>query len=146
MTGDSYAPSKLARYPRVGGDMPDNGGQGSDAPAFFVICGHGDENGFVFGEYAPHIDTSCLVKGSLGPQELAGGVNLFARVVLSTAVAPVRWGSATLLSGGRLRAYIAPHHFINDVLCRRIELEAAYLRARSRPLISRRRAEMNIWR
>jgi hypothetical protein len=30
-------------------------GQGKDAPAFLVICGHGDENGLVFGEYAPPI-------------------------------------------------------------------------------------------
>jgi hypothetical protein len=34
-----------------------------DAPQFIVICAHGDDNGIVFGTYAPHIDTSCLVHG-----------------------------------------------------------------------------------
>jgi hypothetical protein len=119
-------------------------GQGGGAPAFMVICGHGDEHGLIFGDYAPDIDTSCLVQGRLPPRALAGKVDLPGRVVLSTAcgTGSPEFGKAFIAGG--VRAYIAPasypdgasallflHHFFHDILCRGAEPEAAYLRARS---------------
>ena len=50
--------------------------QGEQAPAYLVICAHGDDVGLVFGEYAPHIDTAMLVEGSLPPEVIARHVDL----------------------------------------------------------------------
>lgn len=119
-------------------------GQGSDAPAFVVICGHGDEFGLIFGDYAPDIDTSCLVQGRMPARALAGKIKLPGRVVLSTAcgTGSPEFGKAFIAGG--VRAYIAPasypegaaallfvHHFFYGILCCRKEAEAAYLHARS---------------
>jgi hypothetical protein len=119
-------------------------GQGGDAPAFLVICGHGDENGLVFGEYAPDVDVSCLVNGSLPARALASRVDLPGRVVLSTACATGSQEFGRAFIEGGVRAYIAPssypdgadaalflHHFFHHVLCRGAAPEAAYLHARS---------------
>jgi hypothetical protein len=119
-------------------------GQGRDAPGFIVICGHGDENGLVFGDYAPDIDTSCLVQGSMPARALAGKVDLPNRVVLSTACATGSPEFGRAFIAGSVRAYIAPasypegaaallfaHHFFYSILCCGMEPEAACLQARS---------------
>jgi hypothetical protein len=69
--------------PGTPGDFLLTLGQGELAPEFVIICGHGD--GIVFGEYAPGIDTSCLVERTLPARALAGKIELPGRVVLSTA-------------------------------------------------------------
>lgn len=83
-------------------------GQGSAAPGYLVICGHGDENGLVFGEYGEDINVAVLDKGSMPPSALAGRVSLPGKVVVSTACATgtTAFGAA-FLSGGA-SAYIAP--------------------------------------
>jgi len=109
-----------------------------------VICGHGDKNGLIFGDYVPDIDTSGLVQGRMPPRALAGKVDLPGRVVLSTAcgTGSSEFGKAFIAGG--VRAYIAPpsypdgasallflHHFFHGILCRKAEPEAAYLGASS---------------
>ncbi len=49
-----------------------------------IICGHGDENGFVFGDHIADIDTSMLVEGSLPPSVVAEHARLDGKIVLST--------------------------------------------------------------
>jgi hypothetical protein len=119
-------------------------GQDPLAPKFVIICGHGDKNGIVFGEYGPGIDTSCLVEGSLPARALAGKIELPGRVVLSTACETgVEDFGRAFLDGG-VGAYIAPlsspdgadallfvHHFFHNILRRGMASEAAWLRARS---------------
>jgi hypothetical protein len=119
-------------------------GQAELAPDFVIICGHGDENGIVFGEYAPGIDTSCLVQGSLPARALVGKIDLPGRIVLCTACDSGAEDFAKAFLGGGVRAYIAPlsspeggdallfaHHFFHNILCRGMTLQAAWLRARS---------------
>jgi hypothetical protein len=114
-----------------------------DAPQFIVICAHGDDNGIVFGTYAPHIDTSCLVHGSLPARAIAGSVRLPGRTVVSTACGTGSSDFARALMAGGVRAYIAPasapegthvplflHHFFYDLLVRGASSEAADQRAR----------------
>jgi hypothetical protein len=119
-------------------------GQDAFAPEFIVICGHGDAEGIVFGEYGPGVDTSCLVNGRLPARALAGKVRLPGRIVLSTAcMTGTEEFGRTFLDGGA-RAYIAPssypggsdavlfvHHFFHNTLCRGMALETAWLHARS---------------
>jgi hypothetical protein len=132
--------------PGTPGDFLLTLGQGELAPEFVIICGHGDENGIAFGEYAPGIgiDTSCLVEGSLPALALAGKIKLPGRVVLSTACeSGVEDFGRAFLDGG-VGAYIAPlsspdgadallfvHHFFHNILRQGMALEAAWLRARN---------------
>ena len=119
-------------------------GQGESAPAYMVICGHGDENGFVFGGYGPQIDTTCLVKGSLPAAVLAASIRLPGRIVVSTACDTGAEAFSQAFLAGGVRAYIAPagapegadaqlfvHHFFYNVFRRGLEPEEAWLRARS---------------
>ena len=119
-------------------------GQGELAPEFVIICGHGDENGIVFGEYAPGIDTSGLVAGALPARALAGKIALPGRVVLSTACDSGAEDFARTFLDGGVRAYIGPlsspdatdallfvHHFFHNILRRGVTSKAAWLRARS---------------
>jgi hypothetical protein len=119
-------------------------GQGEEAPGFIVICGHGDENGLVFGEYAPDIDTSCLVRRSMPARALAAKVDLPGRVVLGTACGTGSSEFGRAFIAGGVRAYIAPasypegaaallfvHHFFYSIPCCGTEPEAAYLHAGS---------------
>ena len=113
------------------------------AASTLVICAHGDASGIVFGAYAPEIDTSCLVNGSLPAHAIAGAVRLPGWIVLSTAcgTGAVAFGQA--FTNGGVRAYIAPgsepegadvplflHHFFHHLICRGGEVEAAWARAR----------------
>jgi hypothetical protein len=73
-----------------------------------VICGHGDDNGLVLGEYAEEIDVTMLQQGSLPPTAIAAHVSLPDRTVISTAclTGSVAFGLAFLAGG--VAAYIAP--------------------------------------
>lgn len=94
--------------PGTPGDFLLTLGQGELAPEFVIICGRGDENGIVFGEYAPGIDTSCLVDGTLPARALAEKIELPGRVVLRTACdSGVEYYGRAFLEGG-VRACIAP--------------------------------------
>ncbi len=134
----------ILHQPGTPGDLLLLLGQGAAAPRFIVICAHGDENGIVLGSFAPHVDTTDLVEGSLPPARLSGRINLPGAIVLSTAcdTGADRFAAAFLQGG--VSAYIAPagcpegddaalfvHHFFHEILCRGSSVEAAYERARA---------------
>jgi hypothetical protein len=113
-------------------------GQGEAAGSALVICAHGDANGFVFGDYAPGIDTSCLISGSMPAQALAGNVRLPGRIVVSTACGTGTAAFAKAFTDGGVRAYIAPscesegadvplflHHLFHQLLRCGAQVEAA---------------------
>lgn len=83
-------------------------GQGAAAPRYMVICGHGDENGLVFGEYGDGVVVSVLDNGSMPPDVIANRANLPDKVVVSTACKTgARPFGRAFLNGGAT-AYIAP--------------------------------------
>jgi hypothetical protein len=110
-----------------------------------IICGHGDENGFVFGDHIADIDTSMLVEGSLPPSVVAEHARLDGKIVLSTccetggkafADAMVEKGGAALYvapdgSPGGADAPLFVHCFYHALLARKQTPEAALERARS---------------
>ncbi|WP_184705039.1 hypothetical protein [Rhizobium lusitanum] len=85
--------------------------QGADAPEYIILSGHGDETGFVLGEFVEEIDTSALVKGSLPPANLMSRINLPGKVVLSTACLTGNEAFAQAFLSGGVRAYIAPAEY-----------------------------------
>lgn len=110
-----------------------------------VISGHGDENGFAFGDYIEEIDTSMLVEGSLPPAVVAQHARLDGKIVLSTCceTGGKAFGDAFVEKGGAA-LYVAPdgspegadaplfvHCFYHALLARKQTPEAALARARS---------------
>lgn len=110
-------------------------------PKFVVICGHGDANGLVFGDYANEVDTSPLIDGSLPATAIAARACLPEAVVLSTACLSGnrRFGQAFLDAGAA--AYVAPadypdgadialfvHLFFHAVIQRKQRVEDAFNR------------------
>jgi len=83
-------------------------GQGEAAGSALVICAHGDADGFVFGEYAPGIDTSFLINGSMPAHAIAGNVHLPRRIVVSTACGTGTAPFAKAFIDGGVSAYMAP--------------------------------------
>jgi hypothetical protein len=85
--------------------------QGETAPRHIVICGHGDENGLIFGAYDDGIDVAALVQGSMPLAAIAPRVKLPGRVVVSTAcgTGSDEFGAAFLRGG--VAAYIAPNGY-----------------------------------
>lgn len=81
--------------------------QGDAAPRYMVICGHGDANGLIFGEYGDEIGVTSLDRGSMPPKAIAERVKLPGTVVVSTACATgsKAFGGAFLAGGAS--AYIA---------------------------------------
>jgi hypothetical protein len=117
-------------------------GQGEPAPPYLVLCGHGDEQGFVLGEFGAEIDTSALVGESLPPAAMAARAHLPNRIVISTACATGTAAFADAVLGGGVAAYIAPdgypsgasvplfiHLLFHQLLVRGASLEAAWRRA-----------------
>jgi hypothetical protein len=84
---------------------------GSTAAPYIVICGHGDENGLVFGEYGEGIDVSALKQGSMPPHIIAKHVSLPGKVVLSTACGLGSTAFGTAFLRGGVAAYIASHGY-----------------------------------
>jgi len=110
-----------------------------------VISGHGDENGFVFGDYIEEIDTSMLIEGSLPPAVVAEHARLDGKIVLSTCceTGGKSYGDAFVEKGGAA-LYVAPdgspegadaplfvHCFFHALLARKQEAKAALEKARS---------------
>jgi hypothetical protein len=73
-----------------------------------VLCGHGDENGFHFGDYADGINVSELISGSMPARMIAERVDLPGKVVVSTACGTGAAGFGAAFMRGRVAAYIAP--------------------------------------
>ncbi|MEI2300218.1 hypothetical protein [Ensifer sp. MJa1] len=120
-------------------------GAGESVHQYLIICGHGDENGFVFGDYIDEIDTSMLVEGSLPPPVVAEHAKLKGKIVLSTCceTGGKAYGDAFALKGDAA-LYIAPdgspegtdaplfvHCFFHALLARKQTAEVALERARS---------------
>jgi hypothetical protein len=118
-------------------------GQGTGAPPFLVLCGHGGDSGFVLGHYGPGIDASMLVDGCLPPASLSGLVDLPGCLVLSLAcqTGSADFGAAFLAGG--VRGYIAPagypsgpdallflHHYFHCLLHRSEDPALAWRQAR----------------
>ena len=80
--------------------------QGESAAPYLVICCHGDDNGLVFGEYIPSIDTSMLIEGSMPPECIAAHIKLPGCVVINTACAAGEARMAEAFMKGGLKAYI----------------------------------------
>ena len=117
-------------------------GQGEAAPPYLVLCGHGDEEGFVLGEYGPGIDTSALLGISLPPTAVAARACLPGRLVVSTACATGNAALQQAFLGGGATAYIAPagypagastplfvHLLFYELLVRGADLESAWRQA-----------------
>jgi len=85
--------------------------QSRDATRYLVISGHGDEIGFVFGEYHSGIDFSVLTKGSLPATALSGRINLPGTIVISTACDTGSPQMAEAFLKGGAAAYIAPNGY-----------------------------------
>ena len=60
-------------------------GQGAAAPAYLVICAHGDETGLIFGAFDEGIDTASLRNGSMPPEVIEQHADLPGTTVVSTA-------------------------------------------------------------
>jgi hypothetical protein len=116
-------------------------GQGETAPPYLVLCGHGDEEGFVLGEYAPEIDTAALIGTSL-PAAVVARTCLPGRVVVSTACTTGYAAFQRAFLGGGAAAYIAPdgypagastllfvHLLFHELLVRGADLEPAWRHA-----------------
>ncbi|ODA67865.1 hypothetical protein A7A08_01032 [Methyloligella halotolerans] len=86
-------------------------GQGPTAPPVLIISGHGDETGFIFGEYSSRIDVSMLSDGSLNARGLAEEVDLPGTAVISTACATGGKDFAAAFLRGGASAYMAPEGF-----------------------------------
>lgn len=131
--------------PGTPGDFLTLIGAGERVHQHLVICGHGDDNGFVFGDYIEDIDTSMLVEGSLPPSVVAEHVRLSGKIVLSTCceTGGRAYGDAFVEKGGAA-LYVAPdgspegtdaplfvHCFFHQLLARKQTPEAALERARA---------------
>lgn len=86
-------------------------GQGAAAPRHIVISAHGDENGFVLGDFGPGIDTTSLVKGSMSASAIAGCIDLPGKIVVSTACATGGPAFAKAFLDGGVATYIAPNGY-----------------------------------
>lgn len=82
-----YHLDAVTRYYAVGcpGDFLSVLSDPSEMPRDLVICGHGDETGFVFGDFADEIDTSMLRDGSLPSECIAKEARLPDRLVVNTS-------------------------------------------------------------
>ena len=119
-------------------------GQGATEPEYLIINGHGDDNGYVFGEYIPEIDTSMLIDGSLPPRAISGRVNLPGKIVISTACDSGSDPMCDAFLSGGVAVYIAPkgqplgsdiplflHMLFHQVLKKEVNLETALDAARA---------------
>jgi hypothetical protein len=88
------------------GDLLQVLGQGHAAAPYLIVCCHGDDNGLVFGEYAPEIDTSMLVAGSMPPECIAKHIDLPDCVVINTGCGAGERRMAEAFMSGQLKAYI----------------------------------------
>jgi hypothetical protein len=85
--------------------------QGENAPRYVVICGHGNENGFIFGAYGGTIDTSALQQGAMPPSSIAERVDLPRKFVVSTACGTGSKAFGEAFRKGGVAAYIAPNGY-----------------------------------
>ncbi|MCK2055945.1 hypothetical protein [Methylobacterium sp. 37f] len=139
---ESLGASVLLHLPGTPADVLLVLGAGGSPADHLVLSGHGDDEGFILGEYGPEIDTRCLTRGRLSPVTLAEHITLPGKVVVSTAceTGTAAFGSAFLKGG--VAAYIAPngspegadavlfvHRLFHQFLARRRPLALAFAHA-----------------
>ena len=83
-------------------------GKESRLQGYVILCGHGNEDGFILGEYGPQIDSSMLVKGSMPDHVFGPRVNLPGKVVVSTACCTGGNVFKEVFKRGGAAAYIGP--------------------------------------
>lgn len=81
----------------------------ADEIDFVIISAHGDDHGFIFGEYASGIDTSMLVEGSLPASAFFTLTNgLSGKGIISTACLTGSVPFADVFKAAGAKYYIAP--------------------------------------
>ncbi|MDW5313386.1 hypothetical protein [Rhizobium sp. PL01] len=108
---ESLGAAVLLHLPGTPGDFLKCLRRDQNDPEYIVLSGHGDENGFVLGEFIAEIDTRSLVDGSLPASALVSEIRLPAKTVISTAcmTGTEAFGQAFLAGGAH--AYLAPSEF-----------------------------------
>jgi hypothetical protein len=76
---------------------------------YLIICGHGDNGGFVFGEFAPSVDSSMLVDGIL-PAAAIEKAKVRASNVISTGCETGADHFVAAFRKSGAKRYIAPRH------------------------------------
>lgn len=108
---ESLGAAVILHLPGTPGDVLKCLQQGEDGPEYIILSGHGDENGFVLGEFVDGIDAGMLVDGSLPAAALADVIRLPGKTVISTAcvTGTAAFGQAFLAGG--VQSYLAPADF-----------------------------------
>jgi hypothetical protein len=78
------------------------------SPDVAIICGHGDDNGFIVPEMAPGVDTLVLPADRLTPTLIADHLGAAPPVVISTACGTGLKSFATAFIAAGATNYIAP--------------------------------------
>ncbi len=86
-------------------------GQEASSPPVLIVSGHGDEDGLIFGAYAPEIDVSMLTDGHLGAEAIAARADMRGAIVISTACGTGGPDFASAFLGGGASAYVAPEGY-----------------------------------
>jgi hypothetical protein len=92
--------------PGTPGDFLQIIGMESDVPPYLLICGHGKDDGIIFGEYIAEMDTSMLKNESLPPEQVAQHIRLPGCVVLGLFCGSGEPAMAQAFMRGGLKAYI----------------------------------------
>ena len=85
----------------------------SELPPCIIICGHGDENGIVFGDYMEGIDTSMLKDESMPPECIEKHANLTDRIVVNTCCVGGTDAMASAFLKSKPRCYIGSLDYQN---------------------------------
>jgi len=88
--------------------------QGEQAAPYLILCGHGEDDGLTFDDYAPNIDASMLVNKCIPPKAIAQHVNLPGCLVLNEACGGGEKAMAEAFMQGGLKAYIG-HTFPSPI-------------------------------
>ncbi|MDE2723707.1 MAG: hypothetical protein OXI59_10065 [Gemmatimonadota bacterium] len=103
------------RFYRIGtpGDFLKVISREPELPPCIIICGHGDENGIVFGDYIEGIDTSMLKDESMPPESIEKHANLTDRIVVNTCCVGGTDAMASAFLKSKPRCYIGSLDYQN---------------------------------
>ncbi|MCE2436050.1 MAG: hypothetical protein J4F29_24520 [Candidatus Latescibacteria bacterium] len=105
----------VVRFYRMGtpGDFLKVISREPELPPCIIICGHGDENGIVFGDYMEGIDTSMLKDESMPPESIEKHANLTDRIVVNTCCVGGTDAMASAFLKSNPRCYIGSLDYQN---------------------------------
>lgn len=142
---ESFGATVLLHLPGTPGDILDVLDRPRSEPSLLIICGHGDEHGFVVEEIGDSlgIDTSMLIGDDrLPPRAIADRVHLPGWIVLSTGCLTGGPAMADAFRKGNVAALIGPEdypegtaaalfaiHFCHELIVRKRNVEDAWRRA-----------------